>query len=64
VDEWLSSIGLAERVEAFRAHRITADQLSDLTEDDLRELGLTIGERKRFRRAVAELRPAYCRCWK
>ncbi len=58
VEEWLSSIGLRERGAAFRAQGIGADHLGELTDDDLRELGLTIGERKRFRRAVAALRPA------
>ena len=70
MEAWLSSIGLAERLDAFRAQGITADQLAELTDDDLRELGLTIGERKRFRRAAAALRPAApddhrprrCRC--
>ena len=57
MEAWLSSIGLAERLDAFLAQGITADQLSELTDDDLRELGLTIGERKRFRRAAAALRP-------
>src|SRR3954451_2818683 len=52
MEEWLTSIGLAERIPAFREHRITSDQLGDLTEEDLRELGLTIGERRRFQRAL------------
>jgi class 3 adenylate cyclase/predicted ATPase len=55
VEEWLRSIGLGHRAEAFRAERIEREQLPDLTEDDLKELGLTIGERRRFRRAVLEL---------
>jgi class 3 adenylate cyclase len=58
VEKWLSSIGLTERVAAFRAQGISSDQLDELTDDDLRELGLTIGERKRFRHAVAALRPS------
>ncbi len=41
------------RAAAFRAHGITRDLLPELTDDDLRELGLTIGERKRFYRAAA-----------
>jgi predicted ATPase/class 3 adenylate cyclase len=57
VEEWLSSIGLGDRVPAFRAQGISADQLGELTDDDLRELGLTIGERKRFRRAIAARHP-------
>jgi class 3 adenylate cyclase/predicted ATPase len=54
MEEWLTSIGLAERIPAFREQKIASDQLADLTEDDLRELGLTIGERRRFLRAVAD----------
>ena len=56
MEEWLSSIGLKERVSAFRAQGISSDQLGELTDADLRELGLTIGERKRFRRALAARR--------
>src|SRR5271165_3104191 len=58
VEDWLRSIGLGERYAAFRDQGITLDQASQLTEEDLRELGLTIGERKRFRRAVAGLSSA------
>lgn len=53
MEEWLASIGLGDRIEAFREQRIDLDQLTDLTEQDLRELGLTIGERRRFQRALA-----------
>jgi len=55
VEEWLKTIGLSERAAAFSAHGITLDDVGDLTEEDLRELGLTIGERKRLRRAIAAL---------
>ena len=54
LDEWLRSIGLGHCIDAFRAERIEREQLVDLTEDDLKELGLTIGERRRFRRAVLQ----------
>jgi class 3 adenylate cyclase/predicted ATPase len=53
VEEWLRSIGLAGRIAAFRDNGITPADFRDLTESDLRELGLTIGERKRFLRALA-----------
>jgi class 3 adenylate cyclase/predicted ATPase len=53
MEEWLRSIGLLDRLTAFREQGITPDQLRDLTEENLRELGLTIGERKRFQRALA-----------
>ncbi len=57
MEEWLTSVGLGARVTAFRDQGITLDQLDDLTDEDLRELGLTIGERKRFRRALQQRQP-------
>jgi class 3 adenylate cyclase len=54
VEEWLGSIGLERHIDRFRAERIEAGQLIDLTEADLKELGLTIGERRRFRRALLD----------
>lgn len=59
VEEWLTSIGLGARIAAFRAQGISDDQLDDLTDEDLRELGLTIGERKRFRRALDGRQPEH-----
>jgi class 3 adenylate cyclase/predicted ATPase len=57
MEEWLRSIGLGERVAAFRDHDITLDQIADLTDQDLRELGLTIGDRIRLRSAAKKLAP-------
>jgi predicted ATPase/class 3 adenylate cyclase len=56
MDEWLRSIGLAHRIPAFREQDISLDQISDLTDEDLRELGLTMGERRRFQREAASRR--------
>ena len=50
----MNSVGLGKWHAAFREHGITRDQLGVLTEADLRELGLTIGERKRFLQALAD----------
>ena len=60
VEDWLTAIGLGHRIGAFRDNGITLDQLPELTEGDLRELGLTIGERKLLRRALAS-QPALVR---
>ena len=58
MDDWLRSIGLANRVAVFRDQGITLDLIGQLTEQDLRELGLTIGERKRFIQARNEQAPS------
>lgn len=52
MEEWLAANELAAHIPAFREHHITRDQLASLSDQDLRELGLTIGERKRFRAAL------------
>lgn len=52
IDEWLRERDLASLIPIFQAQRIGLDTLADLTEGDLRELGLAIGERKRLMRAV------------
>ena len=57
VREWLNAVGLGEHADAFERHAIDRDQLVDLTDEDLQELGLPIGHRKRFLRARIE-RPA------
>ena len=55
LEAWLRRIGCAGHIEAFRENDVTADLLGELSGDDLKELGLNLGDRKRFLRAVAEL---------
>ena len=57
MEDWLQSNGLDRYIPVFRQHGITPDQLANLTDDDLRELGLTIGDRKRYRAAVLAMAP-------
>ena len=48
-------LGLGEYEERFRANKIDADVLADLADGDLEKLGLPLGDRKRFLKAVAGL---------
>ena len=41
--------------ELFAEHRIDFDVLADLTEADLAQLGVSLGDRKRLMRAIARL---------
>jgi class 3 adenylate cyclase/predicted ATPase len=52
---WLETVDLGQYNELFVQHRIGLDILPDLTEQDLVELGLPLGDRKRLQRAVASL---------
>src|SRR5262245_6351957 len=53
--EWLRSLGLGEYAERFAENAIDFSLLGELTEEDLKELGLPIGHRRRLRKAIAEL---------
>ena len=55
VGVWLRSLGLGEYEEKFRDNKIAADVLADLTEGDLAQLGLPLGDRKRLLKAIAGL---------
>jgi class 3 adenylate cyclase/tetratricopeptide (TPR) repeat protein len=50
---WLTEHGLEGHLEAFERERLTLEQLAELSDDDLRDIGLTaLGDRKRFRKAL------------
>jgi hypothetical protein len=53
---WLRNIGLERYEPAFRDNEITAEVLPELTDADLRELGLPLGPRKTLLKAIALLR--------
>jgi class 3 adenylate cyclase/predicted ATPase len=53
--KWLEGIGLGQYGELFARHRIDLDVVPDLTESDLAELGLPLGDRKRLKRAMISL---------
>jgi class 3 adenylate cyclase len=58
VTEWLKSIGLSEYAERFGENGIDLSVLRDLTEQDLKELGVLLGHRRKLLRAIAELEDA------
>jgi len=54
-ESWLTDLGLADHARIFADNRIDFDVLGDLDEDDLRELGLALCDRKRLIRAIKNL---------
>jgi class 3 adenylate cyclase/predicted ATPase len=52
---WLTRLGLDKYIEAFTANEVDFDALRHLTEDDLRELGLPVGPRRKILAAIAAL---------
>ncbi|MFO0996019.1 MAG: adenylate/guanylate cyclase domain-containing protein [Alphaproteobacteria bacterium] len=53
--QWLQSIGLGQLEQRFAAHDVDFEVLRDLTETDLMELGLSLGQRKRLLKALDAL---------
>jgi class 3 adenylate cyclase len=55
VSRWLAEQGLGHHAEAFAENGIAGDILRELTEADLKELGLNLGDRKRLLKVIAAL---------
>src|ERR1700753_2941081 len=55
VGGWLRSLGLGQYEALFRASEIDADILPELTDVDLKELGVPLGHRKRLLKAISGL---------
>jgi class 3 adenylate cyclase len=55
VSRWLAEQGLGHHAEVFAKNGIAGDVLRELTDTDLKELGLNLGDRKRLLKAIAAL---------
>jgi class 3 adenylate cyclase len=53
--DWLRKLGMSEYAERFVENRIDFSVLRDLTDQDLKDLGVVLGDRRKMRRAIAEL---------
>ena len=54
-ENWLRDIGLPQYANRFTENGIDFSVLGDLTDEDLKELGVLLGHRRRILRAIAEL---------
>jgi class 3 adenylate cyclase len=55
IGQWLLALGMGQYVDAFVENHITIDDLPDLSDADLKELGVTaMGHRKGILRSVAD----------
>jgi class 3 adenylate cyclase len=55
IGEWLAGLGLSEYAQRFAENGIDLSILPDLTEQDLKELGVLLGHRRKMLRAIAQL---------
>jgi SAM (Sterile alpha motif) domain-containing protein len=49
IAEWLASLGLSEYAQRFAGNYIDASVLPDLTDQDLTDLGVPLGHRRKIR---------------
>ena len=59
IEQWLEDLALGDYAQAFADNDIDLGTLTQLTDADLRELGVSIGHRKRLRAAIAALSDAH-----
>src|SRR3984885_14053882 len=55
IADWLKQLGMSEYAERFAESDIDTSVLRDLTDQDLKELGVSLGHRRKMLRAIAEL---------
>jgi class 3 adenylate cyclase len=55
VAEWLEKLGLGRYAQRFAENDISISVLPDLTDQDLKEIGVSLGHRRQLLRAIAEL---------
>ena len=55
IADWLEKLGMSEYAERFAESDIDTSVLRDLTDQDLKELGVSLGHRRKMLRAIAEL---------
>jgi class 3 adenylate cyclase len=56
IAEWLASIGLGEYSQCFAENGIDLSVVPDLTEQDLKDLGVLLGHRRKVLRAIADMK--------
>ena len=55
VAQWLETLGMAEYAGRFVENRIDFSILRELTDQDLKDLGIVLGDRRKLLRAIREL---------
>ncbi len=53
IADWLKTLGMSEYAKQFAENRIDFSVLGDLTDQDLKDLGVVLGDRRKMLRAIA-----------
>ena len=55
VSDWLEKLGLGQYAQRFAGNDISFSVLPDLTDQDLKDIGVSLGHRRQLLRAIAKL---------
>ena len=55
IADWLEKLGMSEYAQRFAENRIDFSVLPDLTDQDLKDLGVVLGDRRKILRAIGDL---------
>ncbi len=58
IADWLKKLGMSEYTERFTENGIDISVLRDLTDQDLKDIGVLLGHRRKLLRAIGELASA------
>ena len=58
IEDWLRKLGMSEYARRFTENDIDTSVLHHLTDQDLKELGVSLGDRRKMLAAIAELASA------
>ena len=56
IADWLEKLGMSEYAQRFAESRIDFSVLPELTDQDLKDLGVVLGDRRKILRAIAGLK--------
>jgi predicted ATPase/class 3 adenylate cyclase len=55
IGDWLENLGMSEYAQRFAENRIDFSVLRELTDQDLKDLGVVLGDRRKMLRAIADI---------
>jgi SAM domain (Sterile alpha motif) len=55
IADWLEKLGMSEYAHRFAENRIDFSVLPELTDQDLKDLGVVLGDRRKMLRAIADI---------
>ena len=60
IADWLEKLGMSEYAQRFAENRIDFSVLRELTDQDLKELGVVLGDRRHREERTSRARPGNC----